>query len=313
MEFSNIIASLFQTGLDIFSHILQSGFSHLIPAVEAGSPAGVTTAISVLPLLKTALIFLAGFALVFGVALALIARYFHTKSDPKVEAIEDLLAHAHCGACGFAGCHQYAVAVVNDPNIAPNLCTPAGKSASLKIALLSGKQIGEQEARIAFVTCRGDDKMAKKKFDHHGVHGCVAVSVVGGGHKECSYGCLGYGTCVATCPFNAIVLNSDSLPEVDSKKCVACGLCVKACPRKIIAIVPKNSKPVVKCCSQQKGATVKKSCKAGCISCSICIKNCPSEAITMTNNVVKIDPKKCTNCGICETKCPTKAIQRLTV
>jgi Na+-translocating ferredoxin:NAD+ oxidoreductase RNF subunit RnfB len=313
MEFIDSAVSVLHTAVGLINVLIQIVAPHVTPVVEAGSEGGAVAAggIAVSKLLSSALIFLAGIALVFGVTLALIAKHFHTKSDPKVEQVDELLAHAHCGACGFPGCHQYAEAVVNKPEVSPSLCTPAGKEAAAKIAALVGKEMGEAEPKVAFVACRGDSEMSKKKFEHRGVPDCVAAAAVGGGDKECPFGCLGYGTCQAACPFDAIHTHENGLADVDPEKCVACGLCVKACPRKIISIVPKNKKPIVKCYSNDKGPAVKRYCKAGCIGCGLCVKNCPSQAIEMTKNLAKIDNKKCTDCGICETKCPTKAIQRM--
>mgnify|MGYP001183215879 FL=1 len=317
MEYIDSAVSLLQTGIELTRTILQFAGSHMTPIFEAGVGSAMSTEgadnINVPKLLTTAATFLAGLALVFGVTLALIAKYFYTKSDPKVEQVEEHLAHAHCGACGFPGCHQYAEAVVNKPDVSPALCTPAGKAAAAKIAALTGKEMGEAEPKVAFVACRGDTEMSKKKFEHRGVPDCVAAAAVGGGDKECPFGCLGYGSCEAACPFDAIHINERGLAEVDSSKCVACGICVKACPRKIISIVPKNKKPIVKCYSNDKGPAVKRYCKAGCIGCGLCVKNCPSQAIEMVKNLARIDNKKCTDCGICETKCPTKAIQRIVI
>ena len=314
MDYIDSAVSILQVSYEFIKVVLQIVAPHILPGVEAGVEGnGGAGGIVIGKLMTSALIFLCGVALVFGVTLALIAKYFQTKTDPKVEQVDELLAHAHCGACGFAGCHQYAEAVVNKPEVSPSLCTPAGKAAAVKIAALTGKDTGEQEPKVAFVACRGDSAMSKKKFEHHGVADCVAAATVAGGDKECPYGCLGYGSCEAACPFDAIKVNALGLAEVDTKKCVTCGLCVKACPRKIISIVPKNKKPVVKCYSNDKGAVVKRACIAGCIGCGLCVKNCPSQAIEMVKNLAKIDNKKCTDCGLCETKCPTKAIQRLVI
>ncbi|HCX59267.1 MAG TPA: electron transporter RnfB, partial [Candidatus Cloacimonas sp.] len=38
---------------------------------------------------------------------------------------------------------------------------------------------------------------------------------------------------------------------------------------------------------------------------------CPVQAITIQNNLARIDYDKCINCGLCATVCPTKAIQDL--
>ena len=66
-----------------------------------------------------------------------------------------------------------------------------------------------------------------------------------GGPKTCTYGCLGEGTCVKACPFDAIHI-VDGVAVVDKEACKACGKCVAACPRKLIEIVPYDMKHLVK-------------------------------------------------------------------
>ncbi len=67
------------------------------------------------PLVKWTLVFLAGMGTIFGIGIAFAAKRFAVQIDPRVEKVKDHLAHAHCGACGYAGCEQYAEAVVNKP------------------------------------------------------------------------------------------------------------------------------------------------------------------------------------------------------
>ena len=54
--------------------------------------------------------------------------------------------------------------------------------------------------------------------------------------KVCDIGCLGLGTCVRACPFNALKINERGLPEVDDKKCTGCGTCERVCPKHIIKL-----------------------------------------------------------------------------
>ena len=62
--------------------------------------------------------------------------------------------------------------------------------------------------------------------------------VQNGGPKACNYGCLGEGTCVKACPFDAIHI-VDGVAVVDKEACVACGKCVEVCPAGAIKLGQK--------------------------------------------------------------------------
>ena len=128
-----------------------------------------------------------------------------------------------------------------------------------------------------------------------------------GGPKICTYGCLGFGSCVKACEFDAIHVK-DGVAAVDRDKCKACGKCVAACPRHLISMVPYDNRYVVDCASRDKGKDVMGACSVGCIGCRICEKNCPADAVHVTDNLAVIDYDKCKNCGICASKCPRKII-----
>lgn len=281
---------------------------YILPQVGVGGDIEAKEFVAMGPLLKYALIFLAGMSTIFGFVLAFAAKKFAVKVDPRVEQVNDLLAHAHCGACGYAGCEQYAEAVVKDPAISPSLCTPAGERAAVLIAELTGKKAEIREKEFARIMCQGGSAKSQKKFIYEGVPDCRAAILAAGGDKSCLYGCLGYGTCVRACLFDALSMSSDNLPIVDEAKCTACRMCVSACPKNVIEVLPASKPVVIACHSHDKGADVRKICKVGCIACGICVKNCPAEAIKLENNLAVIDNEKCTVCGVCVTKCPTKAI-----
>ena len=60
----------------------------------------------------------------FGFVLAYASKVFAVETDPRQDAIVEALPGANCGGCGFAGCSNYAEAVVK--NGAPcNKCAPA--------------------------------------------------------------------------------------------------------------------------------------------------------------------------------------------
>ena len=61
--------------------------------------------------------------------------------------------------------------------------------------------------------------------------------VPNGGAKMCTYGCLGFGSCVKVCPFDAIHVIG-GVAVVDREACKACGKCVAKCPRHLIQLIP---------------------------------------------------------------------------
>ena len=294
---------------DILGLIQFSDLSnYVLPRVGVGGEIEAKEFVALGPLLKYSLIFLAGMSTVFGFVLAFAAKKFAVKIDPRVEQVNEVLAHAHCGACGYAGCEQYAEAVVKDPNVSPSLCIPAGEKAALKVAEITGKKAEIKEKEFARIMCQGDWTKSQRRFEYEGVLDCRAVVLAGGGDKSCIYGCLGYGTCARVCPFDAITMSHDGLPVVDMDKCTGCRKCEAACPKRVIEVLPASKAVVVACHSKDKGPDVRKFCKIGCIACGMCVKVCPFDAPKVDKNLSRIDPDRCKVCGLCVTKCPTKSI-----
>jgi electron transport complex protein RnfB len=265
--------------------------------------------VDLVSLVKWTLAFVAGMGTIFGIALAFAAKRFAVQIDPRVEKVVDVLAHAHCGACGYAGCEQYAEAVVKNPDVAANLCVPAGARGAEAVALITGKKAEIKEPQFARIMCQGSWSKAVKRFKYEGVQDCRAAILAGGGDKACRYGCLGYGTCSRVCPFGAITMTDDHLPFVDITKCTGCRKCEQACPTKIIEVLPASRQVLVSCHSKDKGGDTRKNCEVGCIACGICVKVCPFDAPSVSNSLSRIDLDKCKVCGLCVTKCPTKAIR----
>jgi Na+-translocating ferredoxin:NAD+ oxidoreductase RNF subunit RnfB len=286
-------------------------FLSVASPVYAGVGGGVEAKehVELVPLLKFTAIFLAGVGLVFGLGLAFAAKRFSVKIDPRVEQVKDNLAHAHCGACGYAGCEQYAEAVVNNPDVPPNLCTPAGARGAEAVALITGKKAEVREPIFARIMCQGGWSKSVKRYKYEGVQDCRAAVLAGGGDKACAYGCLGYGTCARVCPFDAITMNDNHLPVVDITKCTGCRKCEQACPKKVIEVLPASRQVLVACHSKDKGIDTKKNCQVGCIACGKCVKVCPFDAPSISSNLSRIDLDKCRVCGLCVSPCPTNAIR----
>ena len=250
---------------------------------------------------------LGGMGLVFGAGLAYASQKFAVEVDPRITAIRDVLPGANCGGCGYPGCDGFAAGVI-DGKAPANGCPVASDEAAEKIASIMGQEAVSGEKMVARVICAGGVSNSKESFEYYGVEDCKTANMFKGGSKSCKHGCMGLGTCVKVCPFDAIEINDDRLAVINEDKCTGCGKCIDECPKDVIAMVPYDQDVFVDCNSKEKGKEVKQKCEIGCIGCRICVKACPFDAITFDNNLATIDYTKCKNCMICAQKCPTKAI-----
>jgi len=227
---------------------------------------------------------MAGLGIVLAVLLGYAAEVFAVKQEPKVEEILLVLPGVNCGGCGFAGCEAYAKGVALQ-GASPSLCTVGGNPVANQIGDIMGVKVNAQEVMVAYVKCNGDCNKAKDKYEYHGIMDCVsAAALPGGGAKSCTYGCLGLGTCVGVCEFDAIIIR-DGIAIIDENKCTNCGACVKACPKNIIESVPLNSRVRVACNSLDSARDIMQNCEVGCIACKKCEKACEYDAIHVNNNL----------------------------
>lgn len=245
--------------------------------------------------------------LLIGVLLGVASEAFKVKVDDKEILVRNELPGNNCGGCGYPGCDGLAKAIA--AGLADvGACPVGGAPVSERIAAIMGVQSGGTEKKVAFVKCSGTCDKVKVQYHYYGLDDCKKVSVVpGSGESACVYGCMGYGSCVRACVFDAIHV-VDGVSVVDPEKCVACSKCVNTCPNGLIELVPYTAKHLVKCSSHNRGKDVKSKCEAGCIGCTLCTKQCEFDAIHMDNNLAVIDYEKCTNCGKCAEKCPVKVI-----
>lgn len=259
-----------------------------------------------------AALILGGMSLIFGLLLTFTSKVFAVPTNPTRDAIREALPSANCGACGYPGCDGCADAIAAGK--APvNACPVGGAEVGAKIAAIMGVEPASADDRkVARVICQGDCNSAKAKFDYAGIQDCVAASTVNDGFKACSFACLGLGTCVKACQFDAIHIDPERhIAVVDEDKCTACGKCAEACPKAVIELQSAKADVALLCRNTAKLKQVMDVCKVGCIGCQKCAKACKFGAITMENNLPVIDQAKCTGCQMCAEVCPTGAIKAL--
>ncbi len=258
-------------------------------------------------LILTSTLWIGGIGLVCGATLAVAAHYFGVAEDPRVEKVTELLPGINCGGCGYAGCSEYARAVVTK-GVAPNLCAPGGAATAQNLASFLGVATEAVAKRVALVLCGGNNRAARRRFAYNGISDCTAAAAVAGGDRACTFGCLGYGTCARICPVNAISVE-DGLARIHKDLCISCGKCVAACPRRIIKLVPHDSSIHVLCSSRDKGAVVRQVCGVGCIACRICTK-LSEDVIAMDGFLAVVDyTRPLTNEDLIA-KCPGKCIRK---
>ena len=262
-------------------------------------------------LLKIALsglVLLGCIGLFFGIGLAIAAHKFAVETNPLIDKVLHSLPLAQCGGCGYPGCEGYAIAVVSDPNVPPNLCFPGKEAVAAVVAELTGKKMAEVEDQVAVVRCSRVEGRVSHKHHYIGFSSCTAANLGFGGPSKCQYACIGLGECAEACPFDAIEMQ-DNFPIINPDKCVSCGVCVRTCPKKIIELQTLKARVHVPCSSKDLGKDVKAVCEVGCIGCKLCVKVCPAQAVAYTDNLIVIDHKACIAYGpaceeVCVSKCP---------
>jgi Na+-translocating ferredoxin:NAD+ oxidoreductase subunit B len=255
----------------------------------------------------SSLITLGGLGLLFGAVLALASRIFHVEKDPRIEKINEILPQANCGGCGYPGCSNYSEAIVSD-NADVTLCAPGGEDVIRKIADILGVEAEAAEPKVAVVRCQGAHGIAKDKFVYEGIEDCNAAVLVQNGHKACVYGCLGFGSCVKACPFDAMMMQENGLPYVFEDKCTACGICVEECPKGIMELIPRSQKVFLGCVNQDSAKAVREVCSVGCIACGLCAKEkiTPSGKLQMKGNLPEVVPDW-EDFDTAVKRCPTKS------
>ncbi len=227
--------------------------------------------------------------LLFAVILAIAYKKLRVYEDPRIDAVEEMLPKANCGACGVPGCHAFAQMVVAN-TINPGKCTVSTPEGIERIAGYMGVVASHEEKIVARLLCAGGKNEAHNLADYKGgLSTCRGEAMVAGGPKQCSWGCLGLADCVEVCDFDAIKMNDNGLPVVDIVKCTSCGDCVDICPKGILALMPIGQKLIVQCKSLLEGDEAEEKCSVACTACGKCVADSSPGLIEIKNNLAVIN------------------------
>lgn len=234
-----------------------------------------------------------------------------TRIQESAKHILALLPGVDCGGfggCGYPTCQACAEAIAEGGSVA--LCPACNSDAVNAIAQVMGVEPVEVEDKVAFVRCAGT-AAAQERFVV-----CKSCEEAKGKEKlagECQYGCLGVGSCIDRCKFNAMKLEGGRI-LIDREKCSGCEACIGGCVQNIIEMIPRDATNFIPCSSKADEKTTLATCNYGCIGCGDCAMSCPKDAIQMVmgHNVAgryaKIDYSKCEGCITCTVKCRKKII-----
>ena len=253
-------------------------------------------------------VFMAGLGGLLALFLAIANKRLYVYEDPRIELVEELLPHSNCGACGTAGCRNFAEQTV-EGKIDPACCTVNTAEQNKSIAALLGVAMGNVEKRVARLACAGGKHVAKMRAHYFGLSSCRAAAVSGGGGKGCAWGCLGLGDCADVCDFDAIKMDSHGLPVVDTAKCTACGDCVDICPKNLFSIQGVTRKLWLACKNESDPDAAEAVCEVACTACGRCVMDGEDGLIHLERNLAVIDYERnaSANRQAIE-RCPTGAI-----
>lgn len=249
-----------------------------------------------------------GLGVVLAIVLAFADKKFYVWEDPRIDAVEQMLPLANCGACGCPGCRAFAEKAVKG-EIEPGRCTVNSPAGIAKIAQFLQVDAGSHEKRVARLACAGGSNVALQQAHYAGLESCRAAALVSGGGKGCSWGCLGLGDCERVCEFKAIAMDVNGLPVVTESKCTACGDCVEICPKSLFSLHPVSHRLWVSCRNLLNGELAESECDVACTACGRCAADAPAGLISIVNNLAVVDYSKNSKANaIPIQRCPTGAI-----
>ena len=251
-----------------------------------------------------------GLGLFFAAVLAFADSRLHVQENPLLAQVTEALPQANCGACGCAGCREFAMHLI-EGKVPVTGCPIGGADLADKLAEILDMQVEHHIPRVARLMCRGDTQaVAMKNARYRGPQACALQALVSGGQRLCFEGCLGGGDCQRACPVGAIHMSAAGLPYIDAALCTGCGLCVQACPRGLIELHSRDRQIFVLCKNRDDPRTARQVCKLACTGCGVCARYADG-AIQVVDNLAVIDEQRLDELLAVLERCKPGALTRL--
>ncbi len=163
-----------------------------------------------------------------------------------------------------------------------------------------------QEKKRAIVFCSPDRKFTSQRFKYDGHKDCTLFKTLYESENDCSWGCIGFGSCVQHCPQEAIVIKNNT--AVITESCDGCGKCIAHCPNNLIKLVPSTQDFVVQCSSHDGKQTT---CSQGCTACGLCVDPYIYSGFSIIDNLAVSDYTPNHDKSSFAAKCPSKCIKKI--
>ena len=110
-----------------------------------------------------------GLGFIFAGGLAIADKKLRVDENPLIGKINDVLPGANCGACGKAGCYDFASNVVAGE--APvNGCPVGGDETAKLVAEIMGVEAESTIKMVPRIMCRGGNSEAAVSYTHLRAH-----------------------------------------------------------------------------------------------------------------------------------------------
>jgi Na+-translocating ferredoxin:NAD+ oxidoreductase subunit B len=192
------------------------------------------------------------------------------RTDPAKLRIEALLPGYDCSLCGRPDCRAYACDL-DSSGADPSLCLPGGRLVESRIRALLSERPGDSRsaAKRAVVRCGARGSAASKEYRYDGRRSCATAAELNGGPLRCKDGCMGFGSCVGSCPLDAIRIEG-GVAVVNPARCTGCGACLPSCPTGVLSLIPRSQSWYVACASRREPPSRSRDCSAACTGCGEC-------------------------------------------